>query len=119
MTPLPDQPQRVRSFREFVIPALREAHARRPVSFYLMFAILIVVLLGAQVIYVKDDPRRFAFFLSLNFLFFFVVLFRAIIDFFDIIRGHFRENEAVFRDTLGEDGFVNELGRRVREEKEE
>lgn len=95
--------------------AFREMNARRPFSVYLLFAMLIVIVLGSQIVYVRDNPREFAFFLTLNFIFFFVVAYRAIVDFFEIARNHFREKEAVFRDTLGEPEFVQELGRSVSE----
>lgn len=98
---------------------LRAANKRRTASFYLLFAMLAVVLLGLQIIYVWDNPRQFALFLSLNFVFFFVVMFRAIVDFFEILRNHFREREKVFRSTLGEEEFVARLGRRVSESRKD
>ena len=94
--------------------AFRDMNRRRPISVYLMIAIFAVVLLGSQVVYIWEDPKRLALFLSLNFLFFFVVAYRAIVDFFEIIRGHFREGESVFRDTLGDEEFVKKLGQKVR-----
>lgn len=106
--------QRPPGFGErFFGTALRSANKRRPASVYLLFAILLVVLLGVQIVYVWDNPKQFALFLSLNFLFFFVVMFRAIVDFFEILRSHFREQENLFRNTLGEKEFVARLGKRV------
>lgn len=95
--------------------AWRHARGRRPASSYLLLAILAVALLGVQFVHIRDDPRKFAFFLSLNFIFFFVVLFRALVDFFEIARDHFRERERLFRTTLGDEEFVEQLGRRVAE----
>lgn len=99
--------------------AFREMNRRRPFSVYLLFAMFIVVLLGSQIVYVWDDPKEFAFFLSLNFVFFFVVTYRALVDFFEIARDHLRERESVFRNTLGEPEFVRELGRSVAEHRGE
>lgn len=92
---------------------LRSWRPRRPVSLFLMAAMLVVLVLGAQVWYVIEDPRGFAFFLSLYFIFFLVVIGRATVDMFDIVREHMRDRERLFRDTFADDGFSQELGRRV------
>ena len=102
-----------------VVRAWRRSRFARPVSFYLLFAILFALLLGVRIVYVQDDPVRFASFLTLFFILFFFVLVRAIIDLFDILRRHFTERERVFRSTLGETEFAEELGRRVAERREE
>lgn len=91
----------------------RAWNPRRPVSLYLMVAMLVALLLGAQVVYVRDDPKRFAFFLSLYFVFFLMIIVRAVLEFFDVIREHVREREGLFRETFAEDGFSAELGERV------
>ena len=88
-------------------------------SFYLLLAMGVVVLLGGQIVYVKDDPKRFALFLALNFTFFLVVLFRAVLDFFEIMRGHFREQKELYRSTLGEPEFTKRLGERVAEREDD
>ncbi len=113
----PQEP-RPRTLREYFWRSMRDTHRRRPVSFYLMFAILAVVCLGGQVVYVRDDPKRFATFLSLNFIVFGVIAARAIIDFFDIARAHFHEKEVLYRATLGEEEFVRALGGRVAEKRD-
>lgn len=111
-------PTHPKTLREHFGRALAESRARRPFSFYLLFAIVIVVLLGAQIVYVRDNPKQFALFLALNFIFFFVVLFRALVDAFEIVRDHFRAREAVYRSTLGDPEFTRELGKRVAESDE-
>lgn len=93
----------------------RQWQPRRPVSLYLMVAMLVALLLGGQVVYVRDDPKKFAFLLSLYFIFFLVVIVRATLEFFDVIRQHVREREGLFRETFTEDGFAAELGQRVGE----
>lgn len=95
--------------------AIRASRTRVPVSFYLLIAIVIVLLLGAQMVLVRDDPRRFAFYLVLMFTFFFIVIFRAVVDGIEIAKKHFRERENLFHDTLGDADFVSELGKRVEE----
>lgn len=107
------EPLAPKSLGEHFSRAFREMNRRRPFSIYLMLAMFVVILLGSQVYYIREDPKRFALFLSLNFAFFLVVTYRAIVDFFDILRSHFREKEALFRETLGEPDFVEELGRSV------
>ncbi|MCC6486996.1 MAG: hypothetical protein IT364_05805 [Candidatus Hydrogenedentes bacterium] len=98
--------------------AFKEAHRRRPVSFYLLLAIIVALLLGLQIVHVKENPRQFALLLSLLFIFFFAVMVRAIVDFGDIFRRHLSEHEKVFKTTLGEEEFVSELGKRVSEKQE-
>jgi hypothetical protein len=95
--------------------ALRRANASRPMSFYLLLAIVVVMTLGTQLVYFREDPKQFALYLSLMLLFFFVVAFRAVLDFFDIVRRHLHEQRDVYRNTLGDEDFAAELGRRVSE----
>ena len=94
--------------------ALARRDRSRWVSYGLMGAMLVVILLGVQVVYVFDDPHRLALFLSLNFTFFFLVIFRATLECFDIIRKHIRDKEHLFQSVFCEDDFAKELGRRVR-----
>ena len=94
--------------------ALRASRMRLPVSFYLLIAMVVVLVLGAQMVLVREDPKRFAFYLTLMFIFFFVVMFRAVVDVVEITRKHFRERENLFHDTLVDSDFVSELGKRVK-----
>ncbi|MBP8128386.1 MAG: hypothetical protein KA184_02315 [Candidatus Hydrogenedentes bacterium] len=89
----------------------------RPVSFYLLLIIPLVMLLGLQMVTSRDNPRRFALVLSLMFLFFGILLLRAVMDLFDIARRRLREERDSFRDTLGDKSFTNALRRRIRERK--
>ncbi|MCH8204844.1 MAG: hypothetical protein IID09_06740 [Candidatus Hydrogenedentes bacterium] len=109
----------VKSLRERVWEAVRRSARERPVSFYLLLAMVVMLVLGGQIVYVKDNPKQFAIFLSLYFLFFFVLIFRAVLDAFDIARRHFRKRESLFKETFAADGFAERLGNRVaRSEKE-
>lgn len=119
MDPLDSELKAPKTLRDHIAKALVVlATRKRPVSFYLMFAILVVVLLGSQVVYIKEDPKKLAFFLALNFVFFLVVVYRAIVDFFEITRNHFQENEKLFRTTLGDEEFTAKLGTRVSENRD-
>ncbi|MGI6461640.1 MAG: hypothetical protein ACOX5J_16375 [Candidatus Hydrogenedentales bacterium] len=95
--------------------AFRRQNARRPVSFYLMLAILAVLLLGLQLADYRDQPRRFALVLSAMFIFFFIVLWRAAVEAMDIYRRSCREERELFRSTLGNPEFNEKLGQRIRE----
>ncbi|GMV91276.1 MAG: hypothetical protein AMXMBFR82_10540 [Candidatus Hydrogenedentota bacterium] len=108
----------VKTLGMHVRKAWKDANRSRPFSFYLLIAIIVVLLLGLQIVHVKENPRQFAFLLSLLFIFFFAVMVRAIVDFGDITRRHMAEREQVFRSTLGDDEFVSELGRRIAENRE-
>ena len=98
-----------------ILRAIRRSQNRLPVSLYLLIAMVAVLLLGTQIVLVREDPKRFAFYLALMFIFFFVVMFRAVVDVVEISRKHFREREDLFRNTLGDTDFVSELGKRVEE----
>lgn len=98
---------------QYVALEFGRANRRRPISSYLLIAMLVAVLLGGQVVFFQGDPKRLAFFLALNFAFFFVIMYRAIRDCFDILRSHFREREDLISTTIGESTFTSELGRRV------
>ena len=93
--------------------AFRRQNARRPVSFYLMLAIIVVLLLGLQMAHYRGEPRRFALVLSAMFIFFFIVLWRAAVEAMDIIRRSYREERELFRSTLGNPEFNEQLGKGV------
>lgn len=100
-------------FRAFV-----HAHRRRPVSFYLLVAIFIVCLLGVQFVYAANDPKKLAFFLTLTFIFCFVVMYRALADAVDILRAHRQAKRDLYESTLGDKYFTHELGDRVGKQRE-
>jgi undecaprenyl pyrophosphate phosphatase UppP len=103
----------------------RKANSARPASFYLLIAIVLVLLLalplarsGKESAQTDKDPRRIALFLTLMFIFIAVVAVRALIDFVEILRRHRKERAQIFRSTLGDQEFVKELGRRVAEKRD-
>jgi len=115
MSDSPQEPPEssARPWRYYVSRAARNISSWRPASFYLLLAILIVTVLGLGIIRVRDDPQQFAIYLILLFVFFFVVIARAIVDCMEIWRRSFSEHERLYKDTLGEDEFVGKLSRSV------
>lgn len=108
--PDPDPSRQPRTLLEHLGDALRRRE-KPPLSFYLPLAILVVVLLGTQLYFVRDDPKRFAFVLVSLFLFFALMIFLALLDCLQLWRKALRDRERVYRETLGDEDFV----RRVRE----
>lgn len=107
---MPAQPSLWRYFaRAFV-----RSHQRRPVSFYLLLALIAISVLGVQLYSIQDNPRELAFFLTLNFIVCFVIVYRAIADAFDILRDHRAAKRELLRETLADKGFSRELGDRVK-----
>lgn len=99
----------LKTFWMYLKEGLKRSHARRPVSFYLLLAMPVVLLLGANITQSMDSPKRFVFYLSALFVFFLVVLHRALVDFMEIARDHFHESERVYKTTLGDREFVDQL----------
>ena len=93
--------------------AVKRIHRRRPVSFYLLLLMVAAVCMGGPLIWSRNNPRNFALSLSLSFVFFLVILFRAIVDFFELGKQFLSEREQLFKDTLGESKFVEQLSQRV------
>ena len=87
-------------------------------SLYLLLAIILVLLLGLQMAQYREEPKKFALVLGCMFLFFFFVMVYAVLDAGQIIRGHVKENQKLFRSTLGDEEFLDELRDRVRKNRE-
>lgn len=116
-TPIPELPE-IDPLWKHLARSFARSHRRRPVSFYLLGAIALVLILGAQLIYAANDPKRLAFFLAINFIFCFVVMYRAIADAFDILRDHRKAERELYEATLGDRYFTRELGERVSQKRE-
>ncbi len=110
-----DSPPAAMTFWGHFRRALREANRRRPRSFYFLLAVPLVLLGGVHMIQYRDQPLRFALILALLFVFFGVILIQAIIDLFEISRRHYVERKQSFVETLGEQDFIHELGKRVKD----
>lgn len=102
-----------KTLREHLRDGVVAAHRRRPLSFYLLLLIPVVLLLGLQMAKFRAEPWRFANVLTLLFLFCGAVLFLAVADIFAIARRQMREHREAFRETLGDEAFFRELGSRV------
>ncbi len=92
-----------------------EAHRRRPVSFYLLLVIPLVMMLGAPMANYREHPNRFAAAVFVMLLFFLVVSVKAVREFFAIFRRHMTERRMAYKETIGDESFMTELGKRVRE----
>jgi hypothetical protein len=98
----------------YIREGLAEAHRRRPVSFYMLLSIPVVLVLGARMFEYREDPFRFLTVLGLMFLFFLIISAQAVRDFFAITRKHFHDRRAAYLETLGDREFIDELGHRVK-----
>jgi len=101
------------------LQALINSQPRRPHSFYMLLAIPFVLLLSMHAFLNREDVYMLAFGLSILFIFFGVLLVRAIMDVLEITRFHLRESGRAYRETLGSKEFTHELGERVDKAKRE
>lgn len=111
-----EQPEEIRgpkTLGQHFASAWARINATRPVSFYLLLAVFVMLPLGTVMIDAREDPRKFALYVVLHLVFLFVVMIRAVYDIAEIGRDHLRERERLMQATLGESGFIKELGRRV------
>ncbi|MDZ4860827.1 MAG: hypothetical protein SGI88_17765 [Candidatus Hydrogenedentes bacterium] len=114
----PNEPKQLMTLGMHLRKVLKDMNARRPVSFFLLLAMIIVLLLGTQIANHRDDPKQFALILSCLFVFFFAAMVYAVLDAGQIVRDHLREQRKVWHTTLGEEEFLAELGKRVREKRD-
>jgi hypothetical protein len=112
--PAPEKNTAPRTLWMYFRAGLAEAHRRRPVSFYMLLSVPVVLVLGARLFEYRQEPQRFLAALTLLLLFFLVISAQAVRDFFAITRRHLRERHAAYLETLGDSSFINELGQRVK-----
>ncbi len=112
--PGPDSTVGVRTLWMYFRAGLAAAHRRRPVSFYMLLSVPVVLVLGARMFEYRQDPGGFRLALTLLLLFFLVISIQAVRDFFAITRKHLHERRAAYLETLGDREFIGELGQRVR-----
>jgi hypothetical protein len=105
----PNEPRPIRTLRQQFWDGLKNAQRRRPMSFYLLVSIPVVLLLAVHLLRSLEDPRRFVFGLSVLFIFLGVVLMGAFLDMFSIIRRGLAERNRSYKETLGDDEFLEEL----------
>lgn len=109
----------VNSLGTHIAKAWRDIQKSRPKSFYLLLAIIVVLLLGLQMATLRDSPRQFALVLSLMFIFFGAVMVFAVLEFGEIVRKHLKDRRELFRSTLGEPEFIAELGKKISEKRDD
>lgn len=97
----PEQkPKSSRSLSEVFLTVLERRRKWIPTSFYLLFAIPVVLILGVRMGKLQDDPRQFFLILSLMFLFFGILFHRAIMDVFDLLRRNLLGTQDLYKDTF-------------------
>ena len=89
--------------------SLRRRFRELPISFYLILAIIVALLLGVTGFAHMGDPRRMAFTLTLFVVFFGAITYRALIDAVDIYRDYHRERRSLLSNVLERDGFAGQL----------
>ncbi|MFO7776292.1 MAG: hypothetical protein R6W89_10875 [Candidatus Hydrogenedentota bacterium] len=101
------------TLRRLFLDALERVNRGRPASAYLLLAILAVTGLSTHVVHILDSPHRMALWLTLNLVFFFVVFVRAVFDCGEILRDYVVNRERAFRETLGDEEFVERMHQHV------
>lgn len=99
--------------------ALWRGFWRRSFSFYMLLTMPLVLMLALPLLMKQHRAAYFATILTLLFVFFGVVLLRAVMDIFEISRKQLSEDRRNFQNTLGEDGFMHALGNRRHQDREE
>jgi len=113
-----EDPKPIRTLRQHFWNGIVTAQRRRPASFYMLLAIPVVLVLALGLFQAQNDPKRFAFGLSILFIFLGVVLIRACRDIFMLMRVHLAESRQSYRETLGDEEFLETL-RNSRAQREE
>ncbi|NUM55751.1 MAG: hypothetical protein HUU46_19085 [Candidatus Hydrogenedentes bacterium] len=113
-----DEPKEVKTLGMHVRKGWQTIAEYRPTSFYLLLAIIVVLLLGLQIAEYRENPKQSVFVLICLFIFFFAVMVFAILEAGQIIRRHLRDKRELWQSTLGEEEFLTELGKRVRQHRD-
>ena len=111
------KPNASRSLREHFHEAFKRSRAWCPVSFYLLLATPVVLLFSVHMLRQWENPKRFALVLALLFIFLGILVYRALMDILYISCKNLAEQRQAYKETLGSEKFVSELGNRVDEEK--
>jgi len=91
----------------------------RSFSFYMLLTMPLVLMLALPLLVKERRAAYFATILTLLFVFFGIVLLRAVMDIFEISRKQLSEHRRNFQSTLGEDDFMHALGDRLRRDSRE
>ena len=98
---------------KYTIDLLWTAQKRRPASFYLILAMIALLLIGAPLFQRADDAKSLAFVTTIYLTFFLVIIFRAGVDMLEIYKSNIREHNRLFHDTFEHDGLARRLGEQV------
>ena len=79
----------------FVLIVIRAVMRQLPISFYLAIATIAALVLGVSGLRDLQNPRQLAFTLSLFVLFFGAVIYRALMEAFDMARQYRKERDAL------------------------
>ena len=109
--------KRARTVWEYLRQGFIAAHKRRPLSFYLLLLIPVVLLLGSHITDYQNSPLRFITMFTLMVVFFGLIIIRALNDLFSLYRKHRAEKRAAYLETIGNRDFVETLGKQVRHNK--
>jgi len=96
-----------------------ETKPLRPLSIILLAAIFTMLLLGLSYYYIRKSPDKLAYYLIAQFVFFFLVTILAIDDAVKLYDHYIERKRVIYKDTVGEESFRNELERREAEAKRE
>lgn len=107
--------ERPRTLRGYILRELAAAHRRRPASFYSLLVTPLVLLLGSHMGELRDSPHHFVLIVTLLLVFFFVVMAHAVNDLFLLWKRHYAAQCTAYRETIGDDAFIQRLGRCIRE----
>lgn len=105
----PEQLRPIRTLWQHFWQGLKKAQRRRPLSFYLLLSIPVVLLLAVDLFRAKEDPQRLALGLSLLFVFLGAILIGAMLDMVSIFRDSFTGARRSYRETLGDEEFLARL----------
>ena len=105
----PDEPRPIRTLPQHFWGGLKDAQRRRPMSFYLLLSIPVVLLLAAHLFRSADEPKHFIFGASILFVFLGAVLIGAFLDMFSIVRETVATTHRSYQETLGDEAFLAEL----------
>lgn len=104
-----EHPKPVRTLRQHFWQGMVSAQKRRPLSFYMLLSIPVVLVLALNLFQSFHDPMRFAFGLSVLFVFLGVVLIRAFLDISALTRELLAARRQTYKETLGDEEFLEEL----------
>ncbi len=108
----PHEQRPIRTLRQHFWEGLKNAQRRRPLSFYLLLSIPVVLLLAVHLFRARENPHQLALGLSILFVYLGVVLIGAILDLLSIIRTTLTNARLAYKETLYDEEFLAELRER-------